>query len=203
MKKDQIKIVYRNIDDLKSAEYNPRKIGSKQKMELTVSLKKLGFSLPIAINVNPKRKDVIIGGHQRVMVAKDLGHKEMPCVEVNLPLDKEKELNLRLNKNGGEFDSDLLALLDKDLLRQVGFLDKEINKAFADSNTIAQEEEFTTEVLEENNYIVFTFDNSIDWLTISDKLDLKSVNALDSKHDYRRKGIGRVIDGKKLLELLQ
>ena len=199
----KIKIVYKKIETLKPAEYNPRKIGTRERMELTKSLKNFDFVVPIVVNVNPKRLNVIIGGHQRVMVAKDLGHKEMPCVEVNLPLDKEKELNLRLNKNGGEFDSDLLALLDKDLLRQVGFLDKEINKAFADSNTIAQEEEFTTEVLEENNYIVFTFDNSIDWLTISDKLDLKSVNAMDSKDDYRRKGIGRVIDGKKLLELLQ
>ena len=199
----KIKIVYKKIETLKPAEYNLRKIGTRERMELTKSLKNFDFVVPIVVNVNPKRLNVIIGGHQRVMVAKDLGHKEMPCVEVNLPLDKEKELNLRLNKNGGEFDSDLLALLDKDLLRQVGFLDKEINKAFADSNTIAQEEEFTTEVLEENNYIVFTFDNSIDWLTISDKLDLKSVNAMDSKDDYRRKGIGRVIDGKKLLELLQ
>lgn len=199
----KIKIVYKKISDLKPAEYNPRKIGTRERMELTKSLKNFDMVVPIVVNVNPKRNNIIVGGHQRVVVAKDLGHKEMPCVEVNLPLDKEKELNLRLNKNGGEFDPNLLSLLDKDLLRQVGFLDKEINKAFADSNTIAQEEEFTSEVLEENNYIVFTFDNSIDWLTISDKLDLKSVNALDSKDDYRRKGIGRVVDGKKLLELLQ
>lgn len=199
----KLKIVYKKITDLKPAEYNPRKIGTRERMELTKSLKNFDMVVPIVVNINPKRKNVIIGGHQRVMVAKDLGHKEMPCVEVNLSLDKEKELNLRLNKNGGEFDPNLLSLLDKDLLRQVGFLDKEINKAFADSNTIAQEEEFTSEVLEENNYIVFTFNNSIDWLTISDKLDLKSVNALDSKEDYRRKGIGRVVDGKKLLELLQ
>jgi len=199
----KIKIVYKKISDLKPAEYNPRKIGTRERMELTKSLKNFDMVVPIVVNVNPKRNNIIVGGHQRVMVAKDLGHKEMPCVEVNLPLDKEKELNLRLNKNGGEFDPNLLSLLDKDLLRQVGFLDKEINKAFADSNTIAQEEEFTSEVLEENNYIVFTFDNSIDWLTISDKFGLKSVNALDSKEDYRRKGVGRVIDGKKLLELLQ
>jgi ParB-like chromosome segregation protein Spo0J len=199
----KLKIVYKKITDLKPAEYNPRKIGTRERMELTKSLKNFDMVVPIVVNINPKRKNVIIGGHQRVMVAKDLGYKEMPCVEVDLSLDKEKELNLRLNKNGGEFDPDLLSLLDKDLLRQVGFLDKEINKAFADSGTIAQEEEFTSEVLEENNYIVFIFNNSIDWLTISDKLDLKSVNALDSKEDYRRKGIGRVVDGKKLLELLQ
>ena len=201
MKKDQIKIVYRNIDDLKSAEYNPRKIGSKQKMELTVSLKKLGFSLPIAINVNPKRKDVIIGGHQRVQIAKELGIKKVPCVEFNLDKKTEQEMNLRLNKNGGEFGFELLGQIDPELLRQVGFLDKEIKKAI-NEDAIGQEEEFTSEVLEENNYLVFTFDNSVDWLTIEDRFGLKSVNAKDSKEDYRRKGIGRVIDGKKLLEQL-
>jgi len=197
-----MKIINKKIDDLKPSEYNPRKIGNKEKMELTKSLKKFDFVQPIVVNVNKKRFNVIVGGHQKVKIAKELGHKVVPCVEVDLDIEQEKELNLRLNKNGGEFDFALLGNLDKELLRQVGFLDKEINKAIADNSEIAQEEEFTTEILEENNYIVFTFDNSVDWLTIEDKFGLKAVNAKDSKEDYRRKGIGRVVNGKKLLELL-
>ena len=198
-----MKIINKKIDELKPAEYNPRKIGNKEKMELTKSLKRFDFVQPIVVNINKKRFNVIVGGHQKVKIAKELGHKTVPCVEVDLDAKTEKELNLRLNKNGGEFDQNLLANLDADLLREVGFLDKEINKiASQNEDSIAQEEEFTSEILEENNYLVFTFDNSIDWLTIEDKFGLKSVNAKDSKEDYRRKGIGRVIDGKKLLELL-
>lgn len=132
-----------------------------------------------------------------------MGFKTVPCVEVDLNKEQEQELNLRLNKNGGEFDFKLLGGLDKDLLRQVGFLDKEINKALADDDQEEQEEEFSSEILEENNYLVFVFDNSIDWLTISDKFGLKSVNALDSKTDYKRKGVGRVLDGNKLLDLIK
>jgi len=198
-----MKIVNKKIDDLKPADYNPRKIGVREKMELTKSLKKFDFVQPIVVNINPKRMNVIVGGHQKVKIAKELGHKTVPCVEVNLDEKQEKELNLRLNKNGGEFDNDLLARLDKEMLLSVGFLDKELNKAFANlEGSFDSEEEFSSEVLEENNYVVFIFNNSVDWLAVEDALKLKSVNAKDSKSDYRRKGIGRVIDGKKLLDLL-
>jgi len=72
-----------------------------------------------------------------------------------------------------------------------------------DDEIIDKEEEFTSEVLEENNYIVFVFNNSIDWLTAEDKLGLKSVQALDSKTDYKRKGTGRVLSGDKFLKLIK
>lgn len=52
-------------------------------------------------------------------------------VWVNLPdIKKEKELNLRLNKNQGEFDLDLLADFDPKMLEEVGFEAKELDKIF-------------------------------------------------------------------------
>jgi len=52
-------------------------------------------------------------------------------VYVNVPDEKkEKELNLRLNKNLGEWDMDLLANLDEDLLKDVGFTSEELDKIF-------------------------------------------------------------------------
>lgn len=198
----KLKIVERKIDELKPADYNPRKIGTREKMELTKSLKKFGFAEPLVININPKRKNVVIGGHQRLKVAKEIGFKVVPCVEMNLGIEEEKELNLRLNKNNGEFDLEALAKLSEDLLREVGFPDKELQKIFAGKEENEKEEEFSSEVLEENNYLVFVFDNSVDWLSVSAFFGLKTVQAKDSKVDYKRKGIGRVIDGKKLSELL-
>jgi DNA modification methylase len=38
-----------------------------------------------------------------------MGVESIPCVEVDLTLDQEKELNIRLNKNVGEWDFDALA----------------------------------------------------------------------------------------------
>ena len=56
-----------------------------------------------------------------------MGMKEIPCVELNLTPDKEKELNVRLNKNTGEWDYDSLAnYFDVGELTEWGFTDDEL-----------------------------------------------------------------------------
>lgn len=51
-----------------------------------------------------------------------MGYETVPVVYVDIPdLEKEKELNIRLNKNTGEFDWDLLAKFDETLLSDIGF----------------------------------------------------------------------------------
>ena len=104
-----INIVWRKMDELHPAEYNPRKISASQRASLRAGMEKFGWAGAYAvINVNPERKDVIVSAHQRIKVWQELGHTECPCVEVNLSLEDERELNIRLNKNGGEFDDELL-----------------------------------------------------------------------------------------------
>ena len=44
------------------------------------------------------RADVIVGGHQRVRAARELGYKIVPVVHVCLPPDEERLLNLALNR---------------------------------------------------------------------------------------------------------
>jgi len=104
-----MQIIQRKISTLKPAEYNPRRLTDKQYQNLKDSLENFDVVEPAVINMHHDRKNVIIGGHQRIKVAKDLGYKEFPCVEISLPIEKEKELNIRLNKNTGEFDFDMLA----------------------------------------------------------------------------------------------
>lgn len=104
-----MKVKDRLISELKPAEYNPRKSNAKQRADLLESMRKYGFQVPALININPDRKDIIIGGHLRIEIWKELGNKKCPCVELNLSLDEERELNIRLNKNTGDFDADLLA----------------------------------------------------------------------------------------------
>jgi len=105
---DKMKIVEYDIDDLISAEYNPRQMTSAQERALTDSIKRFGLVDPIIINTNPDRRNIIIGGHQRVRIAKSMGLKKIPCVELDLTVEKEKELNVRLNKNTGEWDYEVL-----------------------------------------------------------------------------------------------
>jgi len=45
----------------------------------------------------------VVGGHQRLKVLLDLGQTEIDCVVVDLDPQREKALNLALNKIQGEW----------------------------------------------------------------------------------------------------
>ena len=93
------------INKLKPAEYNPRQITTKQYNDLKESIRKFDLVDPIIVN-----KDMtVIGGHQRLKVCKDLNYKDVDCVILDLSKEQERELNIRLNKSGGEWDMDILA----------------------------------------------------------------------------------------------
>ena len=104
-----MKIVNRKIKDLIRAEYNPRELTKDQYNQLKDSLLRFGVVDPVIVNKHPERDNIIIGGHQRSKVWGDMGNESIPTVELSLTLDKEKELNVRLNKNTGQFDMDMLA----------------------------------------------------------------------------------------------
>lgn len=94
------------LKDLKPAPYNPRQSTAKQEAQLKRSLEKFGVVEPIIWN---KQTGYIVGGHFRVRELHKLGYKEIDCVIVDLNEEDEKELNIRLNANTGEFDWDVLA----------------------------------------------------------------------------------------------
>jgi len=125
----KIKVEYVAINELKPAEYNPRKLTEAEAQDLTNSIKEFGLVDPLIVNNAKGRENVIIGGHQRYHIAKKLGIKLVPVVYITISdIKKEQELNLRLNKNLGEWDYDLLANFDEELLKNVGFDDIEITK---------------------------------------------------------------------------
>ena len=103
-----MEIVNVKIKDISLSEYNPRKLSPENKKQLKQSIETFGLVDPIILNNNENRKNVLIGGHQRLKIWKELKNKEIPCVYVDLNIEKEKELNIRLNKNQGEFDFKLL-----------------------------------------------------------------------------------------------
>lgn len=124
------------ISALKSADYNPRKISKEALEQLKLSLKKFTAVEPAIINSHPGRENVIVGGHQRLKAAKELGWFEFPCIVVNLAEPEERELNVRLNKNTGEFDMPLLKeFFEKDDLLDWGFSDDELGNLFDEEIT--------------------------------------------------------------------
>lgn len=128
---NNLKIEYLAVKDLKPSDYNPRTWDEKAISDLTESIKKYGLVDPLLVNSAPNRKNILIGGHFRLKVAKDLGYKEVPVIYINIPdIQKEKELNIRLNKNLGEFDFELLAKFDETFLSKVGFSSEDLDNIF-------------------------------------------------------------------------
>ena len=113
-----MKIEIKKLSELKPAPYNPRTSTAKQESHLKNSLTKFGFVEPIIFN---KQTGYIVGGHFRVRELQKLGYKEIECVIVDLNIEDEKELNIRLNANTGSFDFDVLAnSWDENLLLEWG-----------------------------------------------------------------------------------
>lgn len=123
-----MQVIERNISDIIPADYNPRELTKKQYAEIKESIAKFGLVDPLIVNIHPTRKNILVGGHQRLQVIIDMGLKTAPCVEVNLDEKQEKELNIRLNKNQGQWNYDNLAnFFDVDNLVDWGFDSKELN----------------------------------------------------------------------------
>ncbi|NCC14940.1 MAG: DNA modification methylase [Clostridia bacterium] len=121
------------------ADYNPRKDlkpGDPEYEKLKRSLEEFGYVEPIIWN---KTTSHVVGGHQRLKVLLDMGITEVECVVVEMDAEKEKALNVALNKISGDWDKDKLALLIADLqgtdfdVSLTGFDPGEIDDLFKDS----------------------------------------------------------------------
>jgi len=96
----------RNLKDLKDYSKNPQTANQEQRSEIRKSIKKFTLIEKPIINLD----DTIIGGHSRRSIEMELGKKIIACWVPNRMLTDEevKELNIRLNKNHGEMDKDIL-----------------------------------------------------------------------------------------------
>jgi site-specific DNA-methyltransferase (adenine-specific) len=91
MKTAELKVL--PVANLKPAEYNPRKKlkpGDKEYQKIKDSIAEFGFADPLVVNADM----TIIGGHQRLTVAMDLGFTEVPCAVVDIDKTREKALNI-------------------------------------------------------------------------------------------------------------
>lgn len=129
----------KNTADLLPADYNPRKDlkpGDAEYEKLKRSIEQFGYVEPVIWNKTTSR---VVGGHQRLKVLMDMGMAEVDCVVVEMDEDKEKALNIALNKISGDWDKDKLALLIADLqgadfdVSLTGFEPAEIDDLFKET----------------------------------------------------------------------
>lgn len=95
-------------------EKNPRRISEGEKRKLTASIKRFGLIEPVIYNVPSNR---LIGGHQRVTIAAELGIEEIPTYDVYLTPEQERLANIALNKIKGRWDAEKLEPLLRDIER--------------------------------------------------------------------------------------
>lgn len=126
-------------ENLLPADYNPRKDlnpGDEEYEKLKRSIEQFGYVEPVIWNRTTGR---VVGGHQRLKVLIDMGINDVDCVVVEMDENKEKALNVALNKISGEWDKDKLALLISDLKAEdfdvslTGFDAAEIDDLFKDT----------------------------------------------------------------------
>lgn len=127
------------IDRLIPADFNPRKDlkpGDLEYEKLKRSIEQFGYVEPVIWNKITGR---VVGGHQRLKVLLDMGITEVECVVIEMDEEKEKALNIALNKISGDWDKDKLALLIADLqgadfdVSLTGFEPAELDALFKDS----------------------------------------------------------------------
>lgn len=185
---------------------NYRKHNDKNKKLIKKSLEECGAGRSIVID----KEDNIIAGNGIYEQAQKLGLKtkvietdgsELVVVKrTDLATDDEKRKQLAVMDNStsdtSQFDTDLLKNdFSVDTLEGWGITLKE--KIEEDA-----EVEFTEELLEEHNYIVLYFDNSVDWLQAKTLFGIKKVKDSNTSEKLMNKGVGKVLKGAEALKIL-
>ena len=146
-----MKIEKRKVKDLKFYLGNPRQMKPEMLRKLENSIKEFGVVEPLVINKNNE----VIGGNQRLKALQKLGIDEVDVIVLDLEKNKEKALNLALNKIQGEWNYKLLrdfAIdLDVEDIKLSGF-----DKLDLDDEFIS----FTFNILNTDGY--FDFDKNVE-----------------------------------------
>jgi hypothetical protein len=162
-----------DIQALKLAEYNPRKMSEEEMTKLINSLKEFGFIQPV---IARRVDNLVIGGHQRIaayqkVLADTGGDTKVPVVFLDSISDERvKILNLALNRISGEWDFEKLASIfeefnGKDLsmgeISLSGFDDKEMNSIVDGLKFVVEDdlnfESFSTMINDKGEFMAVTF----------------------------------------------
>lgn len=197
-----MEIIYKNVDELVPYEKNPRN-NEKAVKYVAESIKEFGFKVPLVVDKN----NIVVTGHTRLKAAKKLGMTEVPVIIADDLTPKQiKKFRLADNKVSefSEWNDSLLDLEALDLggfeeLSQFGFdvIDELVEEQKQKDNK-KYLESMEIKAFEHHDYIVFVFDNQMDWLNVVNEFGLKKVDA--GYGTTKKVGVGRVINGKRLLE---
>jgi len=182
MKKGVEKLITKKIDELIPYERNARTHSDIQIQQIAKSIKKFGFTNPILLD----GENGIIAGHGRLLAAKELGLKEVPCLDLK-GLTKEEQRayviadnQLALNAGWdnamliGELEEITLSGIDVEVL---GFTEGDLinlKKTIMDLDEDRREE---NHVVGDSRFLLLVeFDNEEEQQTAFDELTEKNWN---------------------------
>lgn len=142
------------VAQINPAPYNPRvdlRPGDTEYEKLKSSIVSFGYVEPLVWN---ERTKTLVSGHQRLKILLEQGMSEVEVSVVDLPEDKEKALNIALNKIRGDWDDGKLAALLDDLQKlpdfnvgMSGFDLTEISELFDSQQKLRNDDEFDAEAV--------------------------------------------------------
>lgn len=123
------------LNTLKIPEYNPRIFPEEEMQKLIKNIEENGYLELIVVN---KRNNHIVSGSHRYKALQFLGYKEIDCIVIDIDENREKALNIAMNRIGGFFDEDKLETIIRQLnetnfdLELTGLADFELDVMLSD-----------------------------------------------------------------------
>jgi len=175
------------------------------------SLTRFGQQKPIVVQAATMK---IVAGNGQYLAAQALGWTEIAANVVEISDDEAEAFLIadnRTSERGRNTDDKLAVLLERVAKRGqlvgTGYDGDDVDdllKRVRREQQVAVRPEipFSTELMEEHQYIVLYFDNTLDWNSAVTKLGIKQARTPDSTETYDRAGIGRVIRGADVIARL-
>lgn len=207
----KLKIEYVNKEDLKPYVNNAKIHTAEQIEQIKKSIREFGFNDPIAV----WHDDEIIEGHGRLLAVMEMDDiAEVPVIRLDDLTDEQRKAYMLVHNKltmNTDFDFDLLNLELENIanidMSDFGFVE-EIENVISEIEE-KPEVKFTEVLGEEHNYVVLYFDNEVDWLQMQSLIDIEGKMNLATRKDgnikenMKRISIGRVFNGKEVLERLR
>lgn len=198
---------------LKPNPVNPNRHSAHQIQLLASIIQDQGWRNPITVS---KRSGLVVRGHGRLEAALLLGSETVPVDEQDYGSEAEELADLLADNRLAE-----LAELDEDDLRRLikqieeadpafdleltGFMEDEIRKLFEDDDPEDELEpipRMECQAFEHHDYLVFMFHDLRDWMLVLQLMGVREVDYSITR-TTKKIGIGRVLHGKRLLQLCQ
>ena len=198
---------------LKPNPANPNRHSAHQIQLLASIIQEQGWRNPITLS---KRSGLIVRGHGRLEAALLIGCDVVPVDEQDYATEAEELADLLADNRLAELaelDEDELKRLLKSIqesdpafdLELTGFAEDEIRKLF-DAEDPAEDLEIIPrmecQAFEHHDYLVFMFHDLRDWMQVLQLMGVREVDYSITR-TTKKLGIGRVLHGKRLIQLCQ